>query len=286
MRKVWRFLGIGGVGLGSMALIAFAVLYAGSQRLINRVYEVPLSAFVATDDPALVAEGERLARIRGCIGCHGAALEGRVFIDEPLLARIVAPDLTLMAREHSDAELERVIRRGVRRDGRSVWVMPSPMYYHLSDEDLGAIIAYIRSVAPSSGPPTEVRLRVLGRLGLVSGQFPPLVDEIDQTASRFTPDREDALSFGRYLALTVCTECHGADLRGAQDGGAPSLGIAAAFSSEAFARLMREGIGLGDRELGMMGGVARDRFAHFTDGEIDALHTYLRTLTEQEAMRP
>jgi mono/diheme cytochrome c family protein len=286
MRKVWRFLGIGIVGLGAMALIAFAVLYTGSQRLVDRVHDVPLSAFAAANDHALLAEGERLARIRGCVGCHGPALEGRVFIDEPLLARIVAPDLTLMAREHSDAELERVIRRGVRRDGRSVWVMPSPMFYHLTDEDLGAIIAYIRSVAPSDGPPTEVRLRVLGRLGLVSGKFPPLVDEIDHAAPRFTPDREDALSLGRYLTLTVCAECHGADLRGAQDGGAPSLSIAAAFSPEAFARLMREGIELGDRELGMMGGVARDRFAHFTDGEVDALHTYLRTLTGQEAMRP
>jgi mono/diheme cytochrome c family protein len=281
MRKAWRFLAIGIAGLGATALIALAILYAGSQRLVDRVYDVPLSAFAVTNDPALVAEGERLARIRGCVGCHGPALEGRVFIDEPLLARIVAPDLTRMAREQSDAELERVIRSGVRRDGRSVWVMPSPMFYHLTDEDLGAIIAYIRSVAPSDGPATEVRLRVLGWFGLVSGKFPPLVDEIDQTASRFTPDREDALSFGRYLALTACTECHGADLRGEPDGGAPPLSIAAAFAPAAFTRLMREGIGLGDRELGMMGAVARDRFAHFTDGEIDALHTYLRTLTGQ-----
>jgi hypothetical protein len=56
------------------------------------------------------------------------------------------------------------------------------------------------------------------------------------------------------------------------------LRIGGAFTPEAFARLMREGVGLGDRELGLMGLVARSSFRHFSDAEITALHTYLRSL--------
>jgi hypothetical protein len=47
-------------------------------------------------------------------------MEGAVVMDEPWLARIVAGNLTHVARDHSDAELERVIRGGIRKDGRSV----------------------------------------------------------------------------------------------------------------------------------------------------------------------
>jgi hypothetical protein len=96
----------------------------GSQRTLNRIYDVPLSALSHPAAPAPAPMPRRSpwvsgSRARGCIGCHGTALEGRVFVDEPWLARVVAPDPTRIAREYSDAELERAIRRGVRRDGGS-----------------------------------------------------------------------------------------------------------------------------------------------------------------------
>jgi mono/diheme cytochrome c family protein len=191
----------------------------------------------------------------------------------------VAPDLTRIDSEHTDAELERAIRRGVRRDGRSTWAMPSPMYYHLADDDLAMMLAYIRSVPPSDGFTTEVRLRLLGRLLVFSGKLPPLVTGIDTLAPRTAPDPTDQQSLGRYLAMTSCSECHGPELRGAREGdGAPDLRIAAAFSPDDFARLMREGVGLGGRELGLMGGVSRGRFVHFTDEEVRAIQAYLATL--------
>jgi len=282
MRRIPRVLRIAGLAvlaLVGLAGAAYAVVYVASQRVVSRTYDLPLLAFAATSDSTRIAEGARLSRISGCTGCHGLENAGRVFIwDEPWVARLVAPDLTKVAREHSDAELERVIRRGVRRDGRSVWGMPSAMFYHLSDDDLAAIVSYIRSVPAQEGPRAEVRLRPMGRLGVLMGMFRPAVEEIDHAAPRFAPDPADALSRGRYLALTACSECHGGDLQGSSDGFVPSLAIAGAFSPEAFVTLMREGVGLGGRELGMMGGVARSRFAHFTDDEVAALHAYLRDL--------
>lgn len=59
---------------------------------------------------------------------------------------MVAPDLGRVAARYSVEELERAIRRGVRRDGTSVLrLMPSEMLSTLSDDDLGMIIAWMRA---------------------------------------------------------------------------------------------------------------------------------------------
>jgi mono/diheme cytochrome c family protein len=64
---------------------------------------------------------------------------------------------------------------------------------------------------------------------------------------------------GRYLARTICAECHGTSLRGAvnPDFASPDLWMVAAYPADAFTRLMRDGVGLGDRDLGVMGVRAR-----------------------------
>lgn len=275
----------GALLIGAVVVLAgYATVYGASHRMVHRSYDAPLVEVSRPATPELIAEGERLARIRGCIGCHGRAMEGQVFFDQPWVARIVAPDLTRVAAEQTDAELERAIRHGVRADGRGVWVMPSNMFYHLSDDDLAAIVAYIRSVPRHNGPATEIRLRLLGRVGLVTGKFPLITAGIDGSEPRMTVDPDDPLSLGRYLALTSCTECHGMDLRG-HPPETPDLRIVAAFSLDAFTALMREGTGLGGRELGLMGDMGRSRFTHFTDEEIAGLHAFLVTLAEAYAER-
>jgi cytochrome c553 len=77
----------------------------------------------------------------------------------------------------------------------------------------------------------------------------------------------------RWGASDACTECHGLDLTGGEK--APDLRVAASYSAEAFTRLLRTGKAAGDRELELMSGVARRRFSHFNDAEIQALQTYL-----------
>jgi hypothetical protein len=51
---------------------------------------------------------------------------------------------------------------------------------------------------------------------------------------------------------------------------------AAAYSLAQFTRLMREGVPLDGRDLGLMTSVAQGRFSNFTDTEIAALHAYVR----------
>jgi cytochrome c553 len=88
---------------------------------------------------------------------------------------------------------------------------------------------------------------------------------------------------GQYLALTVCTECHGMALTGACDGTAPNLAIVAAYSKPAFEKLMATGVPAGSQTLGLMGEVARERFSHFTKDEVDALYNYLSARAREPA---
>jgi mono/diheme cytochrome c family protein len=81
---------------------------------------------------------------------------------------------------------------------------------------------------------------------------------------------------GEYLALNACSECHGLDFSG-QEEFAPPLDIAKAYDRAAFGRLMSEGVGVGDRDLGLMSAVARNRFSVMTDDEIDHLHGFLQS---------
>ena len=75
----------------------------------------------------------------------------------------------------------------------------------------------------------------------------------------------------------ICTECHGLDLHGTP-GSTPDLVIVAAYSRETFTRLLRDGVPLDKRQLGLMGQVALKRFRHLTDREIGDLYQYLAGL--------
>lgn len=277
IQRIFKWFGIVLAALAVVIVVAIVYVYVASERLLARTYAVEDAAVAIPADTRSIERGRRLARTRGCTTCHGPDAEGGLFFDEPFVARITAPNLTRAVRERSDAELERIIRQGVLPDGRSTLAMPSSMFYFLSDEDLGAILAFLRSLPVSEGPATGIRLGPLGRLGLVLGQYPVQAALIDHAIERPVVDRSDAEAYGRYLAVTACTECHGPGLDGSMDGQAPGLAVAAAYSDAAFAELMRTGTAAGDRELGLMSSVARRRFRHFTDEEVGALYTFLKS---------
>ena len=279
MKTVLKWVGRGALAVFLLLVVAAAVVYALSERIVGQTYDVPAEAITIPTDSVSIAEGERLARTRGCYdGCHGEAAEGGLFIEDRLLGTIDAPDLTRVVRELSDEQLVRAIRHGVRADGSSVFVMPSADFYHLTDDDLGAIIAFLRSIPPTEGPETSVRLGPLGRLLFVMGEFQPAAAVIESGAPRVDPgDGSDPLLVGEYIARTTCAECHGRNFEG--DPGppeaTPNLAITAAYSPEQFAALLRTGESLDGRDLRLMDDMSRKRFSYFTDAEIDGLYAFL-----------
>ena len=199
--------------------------------------------------------------------------------DEPMIGRVVAPNLTTAVLKYNDAELVGIIRNGVRPGGRSMMIMPAEVFGLLTDEDLGRIIAFLKSLPAVEGPGPSVSLGPVGRIGVAVGKF--------KTVAQLTVDavpppdaKSDEAAFGRYLARTACAQCHGTDLRGASnpDFTSPGLQIVAAYSPESFSQLLRTGVALGGRNLETMSPVARKLLSHLTDSEIAALYSYLHTL--------
>ncbi len=271
-------------GLVGVALIGIAVAYVVIGNNLARTFDVTGKNIVVLDDVASVAEGERLARLRGCAGsCHGDNLHGAVLIELPDGTRVVGPDLAAAARLYSIEQLELIIRHGIRPDGTSViGLMPSYMYYHINDRDLGAIIAYLKDQEPGHdqlpktwiGPVARLLFVYIGQKlgGLLAAE------RIEHNAPRVDYKEGDALGHGQYLAVSICSECHGADLRGDPMFSSPSLAIVVAYSLENFRNLMLTGEPIGGRELDVMKLLAKERFGYLRDREVESLHTYLKTL--------
>ena len=280
MKRLLRWIGVALGGLAVLGIIAGAVVYVLSERVLRHTYAIPAVAISIRTDPASIGEGQRLAIVRGCFGgCHGKQAEGAVMFDEPMIARFVAPNLTAAVRKYSDAELAVIIRNGVRPGGRSMVVMPSEAFVLLTDEDVGRIIAFLRSLPAVDGPGPSLSLGPLGRVGLATGKFKLVAQLIAETVPPPEATSKEA-TYGRYLARTTCAQCHGTSLRGASNPAftSPTLQVAAAYSQEAFTELLRTGVPLGGRKLGEMGVWSRNHLSHLTDAEIAALYSYLHAM--------
>ncbi len=282
MQRLLRWIGIALGSLVALGIIAYAVVYVLSERVLRRTYEVPAVAISIPTDPASIVEGRRLATIHGCLGgCHGKQAEGRVLFDEPLIGRVVAPNLTAAVRKYSDVELAVIIRNGVRPGGRSTMVMPSEVFAGLTDEDLGSIIAFLKSLPEVAGANPSLSLGPLGRIGVATGKFKTAAQLVAKSAPPPEATSEEAV-YGRYLARTICAQCHGTELRGSSTPAftSPSLQVVTTYSAESFAQLLRTGVALGGRKVSVMSEYARSHLSLLTNGEIAALYSYLHTMPE------
>ncbi|HLA71313.1 MAG TPA: c-type cytochrome [Steroidobacteraceae bacterium] len=280
MKKFLKWTGFVVAGLVGIALISAVYVYFASESEFARRYEAAAPAMPnIPTDPVAIEEGGRLARMRGCQACHGEQLTGAVPVDIPNVARFTAPNLT---GKFSEAELVTAIRTGVKRDGTSTWLMPSVMFAHMTDEDLGRIVAYVRSRTANTGMEGGAEMRPIGRAIVAKGDFLPSareVAELEETAMEF--DSADPLSHGRYLVMNLCSECHGQDLKGRPVAhNAPNLAVVKAYSTEAFASFMKDGKALGGRELELMSQTARDRFSIMTPEEVSAMYAFLQARSD------
>lgn len=243
----------------------------------------PISFAQLSADP--VKHGERLSLILGCTGCHGKDLAGEDW-SEAGYGRLWTANLTVSAATYSDAQLKSVITSAKKPDGTPLWDMPSHLFTQLSEADLDALVAYIRS-RPKTGsahpPPT---FGPILRAEIAKGEYFSAVERVKREGAAWPPDGGPGHRLARYMVRATCAECHKMDLRGGEKGPItaerPEIRIAGSYNSADFARLLRTGVPAGDRELGLMAQVAKGRYSHFTDTEISAIHAYLRAVAQQD----
>lgn len=271
MRTFLRWSARIALGLVVLLAIAAATVYFLTESMLR---PDPPEVALAVPPHGDAAEGARLGFVYGCRTCHLEDMRGQELFQEDFLFRIVAPNVSVALQEYSDAELVHLLRTNIRRSGRVALGMPARAFQRLDDETVGHLLAWLRKVPPVETellPESSLYLPVRG--AILGGAYP--IEDIRGDppespvvlADRNHPDR------GRRLLQGVCGECHGVDLAGGEEMGAPALAIIRGYTLEQFTRLMREGTTLAgtDSESGLMSGVARVRFSHLDDDEIAAM---------------
>ena len=273
------------LGLGfvlGLVVVAAAVLYFVGSSKVNRTYTVETASLTISSDSASVARGAHLAKIYGCADCHGEDLSGQVFADGPPF-RITAANLTRgeggVGAHYTAEDFDRVVRHGVKPDGRSVIIMPSLAFHGISDDDMAAMIAYLQQVEPvdTEHPPTEVRL--MGRL-LAAGPFDPAFEVSTERPRATAPELGPTAEYGAYLAQ-VCAYCHGENMEGMEEppgppGMIPAPGLIASgkWTFEEFETALRTGVRPSKADINpLFMPLAITR--HMSDIEMRALYAYL-----------
>ena len=206
------------------------------------------------NDSAKTAHGERIATLFHCSGCHGADFSGNDFgAMFPIVKGLWASNISLAMPAMSDTVLERLLREGVHPD-REIYVMPSKQLQFLSERDMGALIAFLRTIPPAGkptpAPPAGFEAAVTARLPddywltLKEGEkrgYHNAAEEVAYFAANQPPDVGPQLARGRMIASSLCSTCHGAALDGL---GEPAGDIQGAltYDDAAFDRLLIESI--------------------------------------------
>ena len=249
-------------------------LYAATEWKMRRSYEAPLVPLVTAASADPVA-GMHMAKLVGCwAGCHGKKGEGGFEIIEGI-HKSAAPTLSQVVPQYSDEELVRLIRYGVKRDGKSTIGMISYATWPLGDQDLANIIAHLRSQPVLPPVPHSHEFTLRGRLAIVTGNWGVDTELVDRTLPRWGElPRDTSFERGRYLASIVCTACHGLNLNGSALEGSPTLAIVARYSPVEFRQLLRTGRSVDGRDLEAMSWMPN---VDFSDQEISDLYRFLRT---------
>jgi mono/diheme cytochrome c family protein len=162
----------------------------------------------------LVKRGDYLVNgLLTCGNCHTpkgppAAIAGKDFSgglswDEPpfkVTAPNITPDKETGIGNYTDEQLKTVLRKGTKANGVPVaMIMPSGFYEIMTDGDLNAVVAYLRTLKPVANKvPDPIYKMAQGH------PIPPGGDK------KFTEaDMSDKTKKGFYLAtISHCMECH------------------------------------------------------------------------------
>jgi mono/diheme cytochrome c family protein len=246
-----------------------AYTWLAADAVIERRYSLPRSLVQADRSPEAIARGARLVVLTGCTGCHGKDLAGKSLADPGFT--IAASNLRALTKTYADEDFDRAIRRGLRPDASSLWVMPSQSYVYMHDSDVAAILGYLRALGPkgSISPPPDFPFAARKRIA--SGELQPVAPlAMTQMPALSLGPHYDG---GRYLAMIACGSCHGGDLTGSEI--ASDLNIVRRYTRTQFFQLMRRGWSNDGRRLKTMPPLARARFHRLADWQIDALYAYL-----------
>jgi mono/diheme cytochrome c family protein len=174
----------------------------------NRKFDAPYPEVTASQDPAVIERGRYLANGPAhCVACHETSFAGGLSFHLPIgtiYARNVTPDVKTGIGRYSDREIARVLRYGVHPSGRAM--LPFMPFADLSDDDLTAVVSYLRSVPPIDHSVPASDYNLLGRAAKAFLLEPKGPTGVPPAHVEPAPTAE----YGKYIANTIanCSGCH------------------------------------------------------------------------------
>jgi len=305
--------------LATLLIILLAIgvtaIYVASRQHLR--FHPPEPAVAASADTAVIARGRYVVRnVADCGGCHGATDQIDAYMagaETPLSGgftfrippgefhvRNITPDPETGIGSFSDGAIARALRYGVGQDGRAL--LPFMEVQGLSDEDLRAVVSYLRSQPPVHHPIPDHHYNLLGKIVRATVLSNPV-------GPRSMPPKESprgaTVENGRYLAGSVanCWSCHTqrdpntGGLAGTLYGGtvgftddvnparlwnppnltpAPKTGRTAVFSEDRFVERFRKGRLIAGSPMPWQ------EFSQMSEDDIRAIYRFLRTLPPVE----
>ena len=307
--RIGKILGYTLVAL--IAVFAVAITKTIGWRPIIGPRHRPLTARKFESTPQRLMRGEYLVQhVTLCILCHsehnfkelgapviqGMLLAGAHIEEQGMPGDVYSPNLTpdpeTGAGRWSDDQLSRAIREGIGNDGRALFpMMPYEHFRFMSDEDVAAVVVYLRTIQPVKHQQPSTKL-VFPVNYLIKAVPEPLTEPVPE------PDRSTPEKRGAYLVqMATCSDCHspsddhgnpipGLDFSGGNVFVGPWGSVASVnitpdasgisyYDKKRFIQVMRTGM-VGARRLSFV--MPTSLFRGMTDDDLSDIFAYLKTL--------
>jgi mono/diheme cytochrome c family protein len=297
MKKIFKWIGIGlGSLVGLILLVALVLFFMGNARL-NKTYDFPPSNITLPTDEASLEFGKHRAEVL-CEGCHGPYLSGiENWFSAGPLGTIDSANLTSgeggFGREATSIDdYVRAIRHGIDPEGKPIFMPAVVSTANLSDEDLAAIITYVKSVPPVDHVTYGQNFTPLAKILLAAGIIDKLpVETVSHATQVAAPAMGVNKEYGKYMVDTNdCHVCHGPNLNGGPFPDptitkiSPNLtpgGELGFWTEEQFFTTIRTGVAPSGHELDNEFMPWKD-YSKFYDDELKAIWLYLQSLPKLE----
>jgi mono/diheme cytochrome c family protein len=296
MKRLVKWVGIGLGSLLGLIVISGVILFLMGNARLNKTYDFPASNIDVPTDEASIENGKH--RVESlCQGCHGPDLGGIVnWFNAGPLGKIDAANLTSgeggIGSQFSAEDYIRAIRHGINQEGKPIFMPAVVSTAYLSDEDLGAIIAYLKTVPPVDRKTNGENFTALAKIMLAAGMLGQLpVESVSHDVNVNAPERAVTAEYGKYIVNTHdCRICHGQELNGGPFPDptitkiSPNLtpgGELASWTEDDFITAMRTGVTPSGHELDNEFMPWKD-YRNFYDDELKAVWLYLQSLPARE----
>jgi mono/diheme cytochrome c family protein len=192
----------------------------------DKTYDIPYPDLQVSNDSTVIERGKYLVLGPAhCSNCHVATVAEMIAADAgenlPLRGGVefpfpplgvmytknLTPDPTTGIGRYSDGELFRMMRHALKPDGRATLSVLMP-FWDMADEDLIAVVSYLRSQAPVKNEVRENEWSFMGKaVRVIAPAFHPIENPTPPSSA---PPMEPTIARGEYLSRYVanCVGCH------------------------------------------------------------------------------